>query len=201
MNMNSKTKKTSVLAKLGLFALALVLVFAFAACKSNDEPTPEPEPPADGGGDSSELPNPVVVSSPDEILDKLGFEFKAPDESADKASYAIIGDTTAQLEYSIESGGSSVLVVYRAAKTDSDESVDISGDYNTYPNTQTITLDSGQQITYNTDESTGFTLVLWYNPNVVGGGLSASLSFDSIMDENDVKDIAGFFVSQESKGT
>jgi hypothetical protein len=146
------------------------------------------------------VPNPVVESTPDGILDKLGFECKAPDEYADGAKYSIIGDKVAQVEYTMDSGKGPIEVTYRVSKTGEDESLAISGDNSAYDNTEIVTLDGGQKVMALTGDGTGPGLCLWYNKNVVGGGVSASVAMDPVMQTEELAEVATFFVAQESKG-
>ncbi|MDR1432626.1 MAG: hypothetical protein LBI99_10985 [Propionibacteriaceae bacterium] len=197
--MRTKTKKLSLIGKLGTAALIGSLAFAFASC-SSQPPQPEPPQPEPSQPQISGVPNPVVESSPDEIKTKLGFEVQAPDEYQSVAKYSIIDGKTAQLEYAIESGKGPIKVLYRAARTDADDALAISGDHNNYSKVDTITVGDGQQATVRSNEGTGAVSVLWYNPKVVDGGLSASLSVDPVVDAGEVNDIVAFFAAQESKG-
>jgi hypothetical protein len=219
-------KKKTVLSITLCIALALSCVMMATACNKKEEapasdppaseapaeetPAEEPTTPetttdsaatdqtATDGGD--ELANPVVQSTPDEIKDKFGIEFQAPDEYADGATYSIVSDNIAQMEYKVDSGKGPISVTYRASKTDADDSLTISGDSNEYGKTEAVRLDNGQEVSVRTNDGTGPGLCLWYNENVVGGGLSASLSMDPIIQSSELTDVASFFVDQESKG-
>jgi hypothetical protein len=171
------------------------------ATPATEQPTSgAAEQPADSSAAAEELPNPITESTPDEIMDKIGVEFRAPDEYADGAKYSLIGDTVAQMEYSMDSGKGPISVVYRVSKTSADDSLTISGDNNSYAKTKEVTLGGGQKVKVNTNDGTGPGLCLWYNENVVGGGVSASLSVNPIIQESELTDVASFFVDQESKG-
>ncbi|MDR2163119.1 MAG: hypothetical protein LBO70_04160 [Clostridiales Family XIII bacterium] len=155
--------------------------------------------PADKEVTDSGLENPIVSSSSDEIKSMIGIEFAAPDDAID-AKYSIIDQKVAQVEYSMDSGKGPIKVIYRASKSDTDESLSISGDFNKYSNTETAKLDGGQTLTLNTNDGTGAGLCLWYNKNTVSGGISGSISMDPIMQADQLTEVATFFVSQESKG-
>ncbi|MDR0435144.1 MAG: hypothetical protein LBH21_08885 [Gracilibacteraceae bacterium] len=204
--------KLSVAVKIGVIVLVCALGLVVVACgkkKQQEQPAPPVQPPVQEttpaappeGGETVGLPNPVVESTPAEIKEMLGFEFNAPDEFADAAIYSVINKEVASLTYVIESDkGNPVTVVYRAARTEADDALRISGDHTAYPKTETITLSGGQQISVNTSEGTGPALLLWYNANVVGGGLSASLLVDPAAEAGVLQGMAEFFVEQESKG-
>jgi hypothetical protein len=210
-------KKKTVLLIVLCVALAMSWGMMATACSNNSQqetPTEE-EPPAEApvaeptpdDGAATEQPaseagleNPVVESTPDEITDKLGVEFKAPDEYADGAKYSLIGGNIAQMEYSMDSGKGPISVTYRVSKTESDGSLSISGDFNEYATSENMTLDGGQTVLVRVNEGSGPGSCLWYNPNVVGGGVSASLLIDPIEQTNQLTDVASFFVNQESKG-
>ncbi|MDR1321566.1 MAG: hypothetical protein LBK56_09110 [Gracilibacteraceae bacterium] len=206
-------KKYSALTKLGILALIAAIGFAFAACGSSAPPaapqtsgeTPEVTPgetPEITPDDAVDVPNPLVESTGDEISGKLGFDFYAPDEFAKSAQYSMIGDKVASMTYVMETGKGPVNVVYRASRTETDEALAISGDFNSYPKTETAELSGGQQITVYTSEGTGPALILWYNENIAdgGAGVSASLALDPVVEPSVLPDFAEFFVTQESKG-
>ncbi|MDR1070303.1 MAG: hypothetical protein LBL37_05955, partial [Gracilibacteraceae bacterium] len=188
--MHIQTKKYSVLTKLGILTLIAAMGFALAACGSSAPPaapqtpgeTPEVTPEITPD-DAVDVPNPLVESTGEEISAKLGFDFYAPDEFAKSAQYSIIGDKVVSMTYVMETGKGPVNVVYRAARTETDEALAISGDFNSYPKTETVELSSGQQITVYTSEGTGPALILWYNENIAdgGAGVSASLALDPVV--------------------
>ncbi|MDR1042486.1 MAG: hypothetical protein LBL54_01110 [Clostridiales Family XIII bacterium] len=211
-------KKRTVLLIVLCVALAMSWGMMATACSNNQEKAPTEEPPAEAptaapttDGATTEQPstegdggagieNPVVESTPDEITDKLGVEFKAPDEYADGAKYSLIGDTVAQMEYSMDSGKGPISVTYRISKTTSDDSLSISGDSNEYATSENATLEGGQQVLIRSGEGTGPGSCLWFNQNVVAGGVSASLLMDPVEEKVQLTDVASFFVDQESKG-
>jgi hypothetical protein len=156
--------------------------------------------PATDGQPVGGAPNPVVASTPDGILEKLGLECKAPDEYADGAKYSIIDDKVAQVEYTMDSGKGPIKVTYRVSKTDEDEALAISGDNSAYDNSEVVTLDGGQRVTTLTGDGTGPGLGLWHNKNVVGGGVSASVAMDPVMQAEEIAEVALYFMTQESKG-
>jgi hypothetical protein len=217
-----KSKKVLLVVMCAVVVLAMGAVSVACAKKAPAEKKPEPAPATEttpAGTDAPEnvsteppepvateeptdsgILNPVVESSSDEIKSMLGIEFAAPDEYADSAKYSIIEDTIAQVEYTMDSGKGPITVTYRAAKSDSDDSLDISGDYNKYDNVEKAKLDGGQEITNNTMDGTGPGLCHWYNKNTVSGGISASVMMDPIMQAEQLTEVATIFVSQESKG-
>jgi hypothetical protein len=218
--MNMQKKQRRVIARLSALALILVLVFAFAACKSNDSAAPADDgatsaesaddttAPADDtsndasaeGEDQSGLPNPVASSTVDEIKSQLGFEFQAPDEYASNATYSIIDGNIAQMEYTMDSGKGPISVIYRVTRSETDNSLELSGDSNSYANTETVKVGDDQEVTILSNSDTGPALAHWHNKNVVDGSVSASLSMNPIIEATEVEDVAGFFVGQESKG-
>jgi hypothetical protein len=216
-------KRKKVLLTILCIALALALGAMSTACAKKTTPGGENSGPATGqttgagtetptgpattgttGPATDEpvggVPNPVVESTPDGILDKLGLECKAPDEYADGAKYSIIGDKVAQVEYTMDSGKGPIAVTYRVSKTGEDESLAISGDNSVYDNTEIVTFDGGQKVMALTGDGTGPGLCLWHNKNVVGGGVSASVAMDPVMQAEELEEVALFFVAQESKG-
>jgi hypothetical protein len=211
-------KKKTVLLIILCVALAMSWGMMATACSNNSqeetpaeeqpaEEAPVAEPTSDGAvteqpapGEGEGLENPVVESTPEEITDKLGVEFKAPDEYAEGAKYSLIGDNLAQMEYSMSSDSATINVTYRISKTEVDDSSAISGDFNEYAKSEKVTLDGGQEVLIRTGDGAGPASCLWYNPNVVSGGVSASLFMDPIDQSTQLTDAASFFVNQESKG-
>jgi hypothetical protein len=218
-------KKRTVIVVALCVALALSFTMMAAGCDKKEAPAEEPaasetsadedaaatdEPATDqvatdaaaetpaASDEVGGVPNPQVEATPDQIKDKFSIEFLAPDEYADGAKYSIIDDTIAQMEYSMDSGKGPIQVTYRVSRTDAEQ--DISGDYNTYEKDEQVALDDGQNVTVRSNDSTGPASCVWYNENVVGGGLSASLYMDPVEQESQLTDVANFFVSQESKG-
>ena len=112
--------------KIVSIVVALVLIFAFASCKkavdsaaansSAPEFTVSPEP-------TTQIPNPIVEVEDSTDFDKLGFVI-TPHQQADSVSYSIIGDTLAQINFTLDGE----TFTYRAAKT----TEDISGVYETF---------------------------------------------------------------------
>jgi hypothetical protein len=197
------TKKLSLAIKLGIAVITGSLAFTLSAC-STEPPQPpappQPEPTGSTQPSISGVPNPIVDASVDEIQDKLGFVIHAPDADAKDAKYSIIGGKTAQLEYKVDTGKGPVTVVYRVARSEADESLLISGDFNEYSKTEQIKMAEGQEVTVRSNDGTGLVSALWHNKQVVGGAVSASLSIDPLMEAADATDYIVFFVSQESKG-
>lgn len=171
-----------------------------AVNNEEDGDTGDMEQPAPGESTGAGIANPVVESTPDEITDKLGVEFKAPDEYAEGAKYSMIGDKVAQMEYSIKGGSGTINVTYRISKTEVDDSLAISGDNNVYAKSEKATLGGGQEVLVRYGDSAGPGSCLWYNKNVVAGGVSGSLLMDPIDKKDQLTDAASFFVDQESKG-
>lgn len=70
------------------FFIVLVLLTLMSCHKSNSSKFTN----------TSRIPNPLVQSSAQEILNKLGFSFKIP-EGAQEISYSIIADELAQMDF------------------------------------------------------------------------------------------------------
>lgn len=91
--------------KAGAIVVALVLIFIFASCKQQT---------------STRLPNPIVEVAGSADFTPLGVALAAPGD-AENVVYSIIAETTAQIQFSLNSRA----YTYRAAKT----ADDISGVY------------------------------------------------------------------------
>jgi hypothetical protein len=203
-------KKKTVLLIVLCVALAMSWGMMTTACSGNTkQETPAEKPPAEEApvaqptpddGAATGLENPLVESTPEEITDKMGVEFKVPEEYAEGAKYSMIGDNLAQMEYSMESGKGPVSVMYRISKTEADDSLAISGDNNVYATSEKVALAGGQEVLIRTNDGTGPASCLWYNSNVVGGGVSASLYMDPVEQQVQLTDVASYFADQESKG-
>jgi hypothetical protein len=174
---------------------------------SGNAPSAEPatgsaatEQPAPGAGEGAGIENPVVESTPEEITDKLGVEFKVPEQYAGGAKYSLVGDNVAQMEYAMDGDKGPINVTYRVSKTGTDDALTISGDNNVYETSEKVTLANDQQVLVRYGKSAGPGSCLWYNPNVVGGGVSASILMDPVENKDQLAEVATFFVDQESKG-
>jgi hypothetical protein len=193
-------KKTVVLVAL-CAALALSFTMMATACGEKAETPAEPPANTDTTDTPSETggqPNPITEATPDQVKDKFSIEFQAPDEYSDGATYSFIGDTTAQMEYSMETGKGTVKVTYRVSRDVAGK--ELSGVNDEFSKTEEVKLEGGQTATVSTNDSTGPGVIFWTNESVASGSINASVLMDPIQQASELTDVANFFASQESKG-
>jgi hypothetical protein len=214
-------KKKTVLLVALCVALALSFTLMSTACDNKketpaaEEPatetpaeeTPATEPSADDSAADTAttdaaavggVPNPVVEATPDEVKDKFGVEFQAPDEYSEGATYSLVGDDVGQMEYTMDTGKGPVKVTYRVSKTLS--MADLSGTFDEFSKMESVKLEGGQDAIVSTKDSTGPGVVFWTNKSVVSGPINASVVMDPVEQASELTDVANFFAGQESKG-
>lgn len=129
--------------------LALVLVFALCACGEKAEEA--------GSEANTQIANPMVELTPQELEEALGLALLPPDGASDTMYYLIDG-TVGEVQFKYGTNGEEYS--YRAQKTDAFQ--DISGVYFTSAAIVDAELDPLPPATICLDESEGFGAVTWY---------------------------------------
>ena len=156
-----------------LFALALgaVMSLSLAACGTSgsagdktdntaqDTAAAAPVKEENLGGESVQIPNPWTDAASLEEAEQLaGFSIVVPDaigSYTDRSFRVLTGDNGATLEVDYTGDEEKQAYIRKAPGAD-----DISGDYNTYSQTETMTAEDGREVTMQGTED-GFHLAAW----------------------------------------
>ena len=131
--------------------------------------------PASQGGSQSSLPNPMVESDPEDILEKLGVEFLVP-EGAEEVKYFIISNQMAEMQFRLNGSECSARI------QPAEEFTDISGMYYDWNRTDNCSIGRCEgKLTSSSSGEKPVSCCLWYDQvpglmyslSVVGGSADA----------------------------
>ena len=130
--------------KLLIFTVTAAMLLSLAACTQSAKPDVQPEQPKQEEtiSDNTQIPNPWTdYASAAEAAQAAGFDLTAPDEisGVSEKRYQVMnsedGDVIFEIDY--VSGEERAAYVHKAPGAD-----DVSGDYNNYAETETVSIGS-----------------------------------------------------------